>query len=121
MSASHKVQPGESVDDWVARQPLAPLLAAARRRLLGLGLTEVVKWSQPWYTRHGNVAYLSARPDYVTLGVCHGAHLDDPDRILEGTGKDMRHVKIRHADDLERPTVARLLATARAYDDAASP
>lgn len=116
MPAPHKVQPGETVDDWLARQPLRPLAAAARDRLLALGLTETVKWSQPWYTGAGDVAYLSSRPDYVTLGLRHGAHLDDPAGLLEGTGADMRHVKLRDSEALADPALARLLDAALARD-----
>ncbi|MDQ6919671.1 MAG: DUF1801 domain-containing protein, partial [Candidatus Dormibacteraeota bacterium] len=38
--------------------------------------------------------------------------LSDPDRLLEGTGKGIRHVKIRSAADLERPGVKALLQAA---------
>ena len=29
------------------------------------------------------------------VGFFHGAHLDDPAGLLEGTGKNMRHVKLK--------------------------
>lgn len=118
MSAAHKIQPGESVASWVDRQPRARLVEAVRERLLSLGLVEAVKWSQPWYTRRDNVAYLSSRPDYVTLGLCRGAHLDDPKALLDGTGKDMRHVKVYDAEALDNPSLERLLRAAIEYDEA---
>jgi hypothetical protein len=33
--------------------------------------------------------------DYVRYGFMYGGYLDDPHRLLEGTGKRMRHVKVR--------------------------
>ena len=30
----------------------------------------------------------------------HGPKLDDPEELIEGTGKKMRHYKIRSKDDL---------------------
>ncbi len=56
----------------------------------------------------------------VNLGFNQGATLADPDGILEGAGKQIRHIKIRVPSDLARPEVRvyvrRALETAR--DDA---
>lgn len=43
-------------------------------------------------------AYLMPQKDRVNLGFYYGAHLDDPSGLLEGTGKSLRHVKVRAAD-----------------------
>jgi len=51
---------------------------------------------------------------HVSIGFAHGATLPDPTRLLEGAGKVHRHVKIRTADDLRRPELAALCATALA-------
>ncbi len=40
-------------------------------------------------------AYIMPRNGYVNLGFYYGATLEDPERLLEGTGKKLRHVKIR--------------------------
>lgn len=40
-------------------------------------------------------AYVNAFAAHVNLGFFHGAALDDPAGLLEGTGKRMRHVKLR--------------------------
>ena len=40
-------------------------------------------------------AYVGVFKAHVNLGFFHGAHLDDPADILEGTGKRMRHIKLR--------------------------
>ncbi len=41
-------------------------------------------------------AYLMPmRGGYVNLGFYQGAQLPDPDGLLEGTGKSLRHVKVR--------------------------
>lgn len=39
--------------------------------------------------------YLAPHRDRVNLGFYHGAHLHDPSGLLEGTGKTLRHVKLR--------------------------
>jgi hypothetical protein len=33
--------------------------------------------------------------NHVTFGFHYGTSLDDPERLLEGTGKNLRHVKLR--------------------------
>jgi hypothetical protein len=47
--------------------------------------------------------------DYVNLGFPRGVDLDDPDALLEGTGKKARHVKIRSEEQIESPGVLTLL------------
>jgi hypothetical protein len=38
---------------------------------------------------------------WVTLGIAYGTQLPDPHKILEGTGKVHRHVKLRDKAELE--------------------
>lgn len=104
MSQADKVHSGESVDDWIDRQ--APDIATALRALRAHlqkahpHLVERVKWSHPWYVGRGDVAYLSVGADYARLGLCYGALIDDPSGLIEGTGKAMRHIKVRPGDPL---------------------
>jgi hypothetical protein len=39
-------------------------------------------------------AYVNVFKNHTNVGFFHGAHLDDPAGLLEGTGKNMRHVKL---------------------------
>lgn len=56
----------------------------------------------------------------VNLGFNHGAALADPAGILEGAGKQIRHIKIRTPSDLERSEVRAYMRRAHqlAIDDA---
>ncbi len=49
---------------------------------------------------------------YVNLYFMQGTSLDDPKGLLEGTGKNMRHVKITEAGDLKTAAVKALIKTA---------
>jgi len=42
-----------------------------------------------------------AYAEYVSLEFANGVQFDDPDGVLEGTGKFRRHVKLRCNDDIE--------------------
>jgi hypothetical protein len=64
-------------------------------------------------------AYLFPHKRHVNLGFTHGATLDDPEGLLEGSGKTLRHVKLRSEEDLERPALRDLLAAAVAERAAA--
>jgi len=59
-------------------------------------------------------AYIMPRHGYVNLGFYQGAALADPEGLLEGTGKGLRHVKIRSAAEAARPGVRALVAAALA-------
>jgi hypothetical protein len=40
-------------------------------------------------------AYVNVFKSHTNVGFFYGAHLHDPVRLLEGTGKNMRHVKLK--------------------------
>jgi len=58
--------------------------------------------------------YIMPKRGYINLGFYQGAVLADPDRLLEGTGKGLRHVKIRSVSEANRPSVRALVAAALA-------
>jgi hypothetical protein len=58
--------------------------------------------------------YVNAFTVHVNVGFFFGALLDDPARLLEGTGKRGRHVKLRPGRDVDSEALARLVATAHA-------
>ena len=59
-------------------------------------------------------AYVNAFKAHVNVGFFHGAELPDPDGLLEGTGKFMRHVKLRPEGDVNTTALLRLIKTAYA-------
>jgi hypothetical protein len=56
--------------------------------------------------------YISTSAGHVNLGFPRGASLPDPNRVLEGDGKTMRHIKFRSHRDVERPFVPRYIQAA---------
>ena len=51
------------------------------------------------------ICYIGVMKDHINLGFMRGNELADPQRVLEGTGKQMRHIKIRNMSDLLRPAI----------------
>lgn len=57
-------------------------------------------------------AYVNAFKAHVNVGFFRGAEITDPDGLLEGTGKFMRHVKLRPECDVNARGLTKLIETA---------
>jgi hypothetical protein len=56
--------------------------------------------------------YVNAFKAHVNVGFFRGAEIADPDGLLEGTGKFMRHVKLRPDRDVDAGALRNLIETA---------
>jgi hypothetical protein len=56
--------------------------------------------------------YVNAFKAHVNVGFFRGAELPDPDRLLEGAGKFMRHVKLMPGHDVNATALTNLIETA---------
>jgi hypothetical protein len=57
-------------------------------------------------------AYVNAFKAHVNVGFFRGAEISDPGQLLEGTGKFMRHVKLRPDRDVDTAALMKLIETA---------
>lgn len=74
---------------------------------------EKIKWKQPVYTYQGkDFAYLKSYDHYVHLGFFDFEHLEDPQGLLEGTGKRMRHIKVKSDSDVDEVLLTGMLQQA---------
>ncbi len=106
MSDTGRVKGGATVDGYIKRQPesyrpaLRALCAIARKAVPSL--EERIMWGQPVFVLgKEKIAYVSVISDHVNLGFFNGATLEDPKGRLEGTGKGMRHIKVRSPKDID--------------------
>jgi hypothetical protein len=53
--------------------------------------------------------HIAAYTRYVNLGFNRGASLADPQKVLAGTGKSVRHIRIASESDLGAPYLARYI------------
>lgn len=100
-------------------------LMVACRKLIYDTLPEVVEC--PWLVQkiigYGtgpkkmteHFSWLKPNKKHVTFGFNYGAELPDPSSILEGTGKQFRHVKIRKLEDLNNKALKDMLVFAITY------
>jgi hypothetical protein len=57
-------------------------------------------------------AYILPYKNWMNLGFYYGALLVDKTELLEGTGKNMRHIKIHSLEDTVKPEIKELLQLA---------
>ena len=57
-------------------------------------------------------AYVNAFSAHASVGFFHGANLADPAGLLEGSGKRMRHVKIKWGEPVNETALRALIAAA---------
>lgn len=65
-------------------------------------VTEEFKWSRPIFKTTKDFAYLQANKSHINLGFYKDFEkLNDPNKLLEGTGKTMRHIKLKKVSDID--------------------
>ncbi len=110
-----KQSPSVTVDQFLEGvDPELRELAQRVRRIIKVampGAQELVKWGNPTYVVNGkNVAWIMVYKDHVNLGLFQGAKLKS--KRLEGTGKGLRHVKVRQPGDIDGKEFTRLIKEA---------
>lgn len=73
-------------------------------RLTAPELTEEVKmgWKNIVYKKKGIIVAVAPQREYAQIYFYKGTSLADPAKLLEGTGKGLRHINIRQPDDISR-------------------
>jgi hypothetical protein len=69
-------------------------------------------WKIPSFDSNGAVCGFMTGKKHVTFIFLRGAALPDPEGLLEGTGKSVRHVKVRTLADVKRLALKKLIVEA---------
>jgi len=106
-----------AIDAWLRaqRDDLRPLVETwfVRMRQCGGDVRELMHDGCPTAcVDDAAFGYVNAFKDHVNVGFFFGALLKDPARLLEGTGKRGRHVKLRPGRQVDSAALARLVDTA---------
>jgi len=114
---SSTVERDAAVESWMQEHP-GELGAIARRwfevmRDCGDDVRELLHDGHPTAcVADAAFAYVDAFRAHVNVGFFRGAEIADPDGLLEGTGKFMRHVKLRPERDVDAEALKKLIETA---------
>ena len=108
-----------AIDAWLRaqRDDLRPFVETwfAHMRQCGGDVRELMHDGCPTAcVGDGAFGYVNAFTNHVNVGFFFGALLKDPARLLEGTGKRGRHVKLRPGRPVDSAALAALIAVAYA-------
>jgi len=111
----------KAIDAYVQqRNPgLADVVSAVRRlvrKAVPAAVEAVNPWGVPAFELNGAFCLLMVGKNHVTFGFAQGTSIHDPDRLLEGTGKNIRHVKLKKPEQVDHPGLRRLLQEAAALN-----
>jgi hypothetical protein len=111
------VKHDRAIDAWLRaqREDLRPFAETwfARMRRCGSDVRELMHDGCPTAcVDDAAFGYVGAYADHVNVGFFFGALLNDPARLLEGTGKRGRHVKLRPGHEVDSAALARLIDAA---------
>jgi hypothetical protein len=113
------VKRGPAIEVWMKEHP-GVLGAIARRwfevmRACGEDVRELLHDGHPTAcVTDAAFGYVNAFTAHVNVGFFCGAELADPARLLEGTGKRMRHVKLGPDREVDELALTRLIHAAYA-------
>jgi len=96
----------KTVDDYIGELEVwqADIVATLRELVLEAvpDTKETSKWSQPVYESNGPFLYIKAFKDHVNFGFWRGVELKDPEMLLKGSGKKMRHVPLKGVEEIQQ-------------------
>lgn len=113
---------GSFKDAVVGFDPDIQSMATALRELIAKtmpGVTEV-PWVKQKIIGYGvgpkkmseHFCYIAPFKKHVNLGFFYGADLDDPQSLLEGSGKLLRHIKVKTPSQINDPALITLVTAA---------
>jgi len=74
-------------------------------------------WGVPTFDYFGPMCYMMVGKHHVTLGFTRGTSLTDSAELLEGTGKNLRHVKLKDVSQMRDTNLRQLLLEAAALNE----
>jgi len=124
-ASPYRMPPGPQATKWIdayVNRSAANLKQAAQavRRLVKQavpGAREAINpWGIPTFDYHGPLCFMMVGKHHVTFGFPRGTSLSDPAGLLEGTGKNLRHVKVVEAAQLQDAKLRELLRESAALN-----
>jgi hypothetical protein len=114
---SGAVERAPAIAPWFAAQPselgsLARAWFACMRRC-GADVRELLHDGFPTAcVEDAPFGHVGVFKDHINVGFFHGTSLPDPAGLLEGTGKFMRHVKVKPGLTFDKPALEALITAA---------
>jgi hypothetical protein len=109
---------GAAIDAYVEKKnpklkSVTDAVRALVRKAVPKSREAINPWGVPIFEWNGPLCYLMVGKNHVTFGFPRGASLQDPAKLLEGTGKNLRHVKLREVSDVHDANLKQLILQAK--------
>lgn len=109
---------GAAIDAYVEKKnaklkPVTDAVRALVRKTVPKSGEAINPWGIPIFVWNGALCYLMVGKHHVTFGFPRGTSLRDPTKLLEGTGKNLRHVKLREVSDVHDANLKQLILQAK--------
>jgi hypothetical protein len=104
-----------------ASQPVQDVARALKKLVVAVDPDVVeVPWPKQGIIGYGvgprkmseQYCYIAVQREHTNLGFYYGADLPDPKEVLEGSGKKLRHIKVRSIEEVDRPEVRQMVMQA---------
>lgn len=114
----YKIGPGKDAEKWIddyiagcapELRPAAKALRQLVRKAVPKSQEAVNPWRIPTFDFHGPLCFMMIGKYHITFGFPRGSWLKDSAGLLEGTGKNLRHVKIKDASQINAAGIRELL------------
>ncbi len=101
------------IDNYITEVPESQQeILRVLRELIFKAVPEVkeqFKWKRPVYGLEKDFCYLQANKNHVNLGFYDFTKIDDSKKLLEGTGKKLRHVKIKSTSYIDSEVLLKMI------------
>ena len=109
---------GAAIDAYVEKKnprlkPVTDAVRALVRKAVPKSREAINPWGLPIFEWNGPLCYLMVGKHHVTFGFPRGTSLQDPAKLLQGTGKNLRHIKLREVSDVHDANVKKLILQAK--------
>ena len=76
-------------------------------------LVESSKWTNGvWLKGNLPIIYIHTEADHVQFGFFAGANFSDPKNLLQGKGKQVRHIRVESIEDVDETAFATMIRKA---------
>ena len=110
------------MDEYVAKLPAEQQsIMATLRRLMAEeapNAAEVIAYGSPAWKGNTVLAVASVSKTHITFAFSRGTEFTDAHGLLQGVGKNTRHVKIKKPDAIDEAALRDYIAQAAALDSA---
>ena len=120
MPANHDAS--AAIDLYVARENpelvhVVDALRALVKKVIPSATEAMNPWGVPVFEWNGPLFYVRVGKKHVTFGFSRGSAIKDPAGLLEGAGRNLRHMKIDDVEQTRGPGLKNLLLQAKALND----